>query len=64
MYGPSQFDWGWDLGMAVVAWLVCIAGWVVVSMAGPIVADNRPRLDIEHTGVDPQLLNDPVELRR
>ncbi|MFV1964133.1 MAG: NADH-quinone oxidoreductase subunit NuoH [Pirellulaceae bacterium] len=28
---------------AILAWVACIVGWVAISMAGPVVADNKPR---------------------
>lgn len=40
---------------AIAAWVICIVAWVVISIAGPLVADNRPRLDTDAFDVDPQL---------
>ena len=46
---------GMELLCAAVAWGVCIAAWVGISLAGPLVADNRPRLDMDSFDIDPQI---------
>ncbi|MBI2478664.1 MAG: NADH-quinone oxidoreductase subunit H [Planctomycetia bacterium] len=46
---------GMELLCAAVAWGVCIAAWVGISLAGPLVAANRPRLDLDAFDIDPQL---------
>jgi NADH-quinone oxidoreductase subunit H len=46
---------GMELLCAAVAWGVCIAAWVGISLAGPLVADNRPRLDLDAFDIDPQI---------
>jgi NADH-quinone oxidoreductase subunit H len=33
----------WTLGLILVGWVICIAGWAVVSLASPLVTDNRAR---------------------
>ncbi len=33
--------------LAAVSWAVCIVAWVAISMFGPLVADNRPRRELE-----------------
>jgi NADH-quinone oxidoreductase subunit H len=35
---------GWlNVLFAVLAWAACIAGWVGISIMGPMIADNQPR---------------------
>jgi NADH-quinone oxidoreductase subunit H len=46
---------GMELLCAAAAWGVCIAAWVGISLAGPLVADNRPRLDLDAFDIDPQI---------
>jgi NADH-quinone oxidoreductase subunit H len=45
----------WSIGLAIAAWLVCAAAWGVVSLASPLVTDNRPRRDLLIEGVDSQI---------
>jgi len=40
---------------AMMAWIVGIRAWVGVSLASPLLADNRPRHDLESWEIDPQL---------
>ena len=46
---------GTELICALVSWGVCIVAWVVISFAGPLVADNLPRLDLDPFDVDSQI---------
>jgi NADH-quinone oxidoreductase subunit H len=46
---------GMELMCAIAAWGVCIVAWAVISFAGPLVADNRPRLDLSPFDVDSQI---------
>lgn len=46
---------GMELLCAAIAWGVCIVAWVGISFAGPLVADNRPRLDLDPFDVDSQV---------
>ena len=46
---------GMELMCAIAAWGVCIVAWAVISFAGPLVADNRPRLDLNPFDVDSQI---------
>lgn len=43
--------WGGSLGVELAlmacAWGVCIAAWLAVSYAAPLVGDNRPRYDVD-----------------
>jgi NADH-quinone oxidoreductase subunit H len=65
VWGPRDaFDFTWDAGLALAAWAVCIGAWLVVSMVGPIVADNRPRFALGPGDVDAQLGQEPVEVLR
>jgi NADH-quinone oxidoreductase subunit H len=40
---------------AVASWVVCIVAWVAISVAGPLVADNRPRRELSPFEIDSQL---------
>jgi NADH-quinone oxidoreductase subunit H len=40
---------------AILAWIVGIGAWVGVSLASPLLADNRPRQDLESWEIDSQL---------
>lgn len=46
-----KFAWGDSLGtqllVAVLGWAVCILAWLAAAVAGPLIADNRPRQDTE-----------------
>jgi NADH-quinone oxidoreductase subunit H len=65
VWGPQHsFDFTWDVGLAAASWVVCIVSWLVVSMIGPIVADNRPRLALDSGRVDDQFGREPVEALR
>ena len=44
-----------NLVFALASWGVCIAAWVVISLAGPLVADNRARRDLDPYEVDSQI---------
>ncbi|MEX0819961.1 MAG: NADH-quinone oxidoreductase subunit NuoH [Pirellulaceae bacterium] len=46
---------GMELMCVAAAWGVCIVAWVGISFAGPLVADNRPRLDLDPFNTDSQL---------
>jgi len=39
----------------LIGWAVAIGSWAFVAWIGPLVADNRPRLDIHPREVDPQI---------
>ena len=39
----------------ICGWLVAIGSWVAVGFIGPLVTDNRPRLDMVEHGIDPQI---------
>ena len=45
-YDPANTSLMWTLLLAVAAWVVCFAAWAVVSIASPLVTDNRRRLDM------------------
>ena len=40
---------------SIIGWIVALSSWVFVAWASPMIADNRPRLDLDPTGVDTQL---------
>lgn len=40
---------------AALGWLVFIGAWLVVAYVGPLVTDNRPRLDLLDQGIDAQI---------
>jgi NADH-quinone oxidoreductase subunit H len=44
---PDASDVFWDWMLALPAWVVGVGAWVLVSLLGPLVADNRPRRDIQ-----------------
>lgn len=54
-YDPSGVDLMWTLILAVAAWGVCLGAWAVVSIASPMVTDNRRRLDTTSGWVDSQI---------
>lgn len=39
----------------LVGWSVAILSWLVVAWLGPLVTDNRPKMDLQRYGVDSQL---------
>ena len=43
---------------AILAWIVGIGAWVAVSLASPLLADNRPRRELDIWDIDPQLGTD------
>jgi NADH-quinone oxidoreductase subunit H len=56
----EQLGWLGDSSMTkwlmiLVGWAVAIVSWVVVAWIGPLVTDNRPRLDLQKYGIDSQL---------
>jgi hypothetical protein len=55
MYDPQFSSWTWTAAIALAAWVVCFAAWGVVSVASPLVTDNRPRLNIQHDAIDSQI---------
>lgn len=54
-YDPSFQSVAWMFGMALIGWLAGAAAWGVTSYVNPLVADNRPRLDIQSHEVDSQI---------
>jgi NADH-quinone oxidoreductase subunit H len=52
---PDNTSLMWTLLLAVAAWVVCFAAWAVVSIASPLVTDNRRRLDMLAAGIDSQI---------
>ena len=56
----EQLKMSWDSQpltnwlLVIPAWIVAIASWVVISIAGPLVADNRPRDELNPFEVDTQ----------
>jgi len=39
----------------LASWAVCVLAWMAISVAGPLVADNRPRRDVRPLEVDTDL---------
>ncbi|MGE0759896.1 MAG: NADH-quinone oxidoreductase subunit H [Pirellulaceae bacterium] len=33
--------------MSAIMWIVCLGGWIAISALGPVIADNRPRQELE-----------------
>ena len=46
---------GGGLMVLLIGWAVAIGAWVAVAWLGPLVTDNRPRMDLQQFGVDNQL---------
>jgi NADH-quinone oxidoreductase subunit H len=44
-----------DWLLVLIAWAVCIVAWIAMSLAGPIVADNRPRQYLRADDVESQV---------
>ncbi len=44
-----------QLGLIAASWGVCIVAWLVMAAAGPLVADNRPRTDMQKYEIDSQI---------
>ena len=38
-----------------IAWAIAIGAWVGITMAAPIIADNRPRRDLDSWEIDSQI---------
>ena len=55
LYDPEYKAIGYDWALAIPAWLLCGAAWVVVAYAGNLVTDNRPRRDLNSFEVDAQV---------
>ena len=55
LFDRSGTDISWTLGLAIAAWVVCLGAWTVVSLASPLVTDNRPRRDLMHDAIDSQI---------
>ena len=51
---PKHENWSIGILSIVVSWVVCAAAWFIVSWAGPRIADNRPRFDLDSYEVDAQ----------
>jgi NADH-quinone oxidoreductase subunit H len=43
------------LTACVIGWAVAIVAWLCVAWTGPLVTDNRPRLDTRSFEIDPQI---------
>jgi hypothetical protein len=41
--------------VAIVGWIVAAVGWITVAAAAPMIADNRPRMDLGRYEVDSQI---------
>lgn len=54
VYGLQQST-TFNIVTAVVAWAVCIGGWTVIAIIGPLVADNRPRRELEALDLESQI---------
>jgi NADH-quinone oxidoreductase subunit H len=54
-YDPLHGSLTWTLILAAAAWGVCLGAWAVVSVASPLVTDNRRRLDLTVAGIDSQI---------
>ena len=54
-YDPQFHSPLWTIGLALAAWGVCVAAWLVTSVANPLVTDNRPRRNLQPSEVDSQI---------
>jgi NADH-quinone oxidoreductase subunit H len=45
-YGWRDVVW-FEVVVAIVSWAVFLGGWVGVSVLGPMIADNRPRHELD-----------------
>jgi NADH-quinone oxidoreductase subunit H len=54
VYGLHQ-SMTFNIMLAIAAWAICIAGWIGISVLGPIIADNRPRHDLDVADIDAQV---------
>jgi NADH-quinone oxidoreductase subunit H len=43
-----------QLVVPLVGWSVAIVSWLVVAWLGPLVTDNRPKMDLQRYGIDTQ----------
>jgi NADH-quinone oxidoreductase subunit H len=41
--------------MVPIAWVVAIVAWVGINIAAPMIADNRPRRDLDSWEIDSQV---------
>jgi NADH-quinone oxidoreductase subunit H len=53
--GLRASTFGWTVGLAAVAWAVFALAWVVTAIFNPLVADNRPRRDLNPLQIDSQI---------
>ncbi len=52
---PAEQNVTIGLLLIAAAWVVCIAAWLAITVAGPLVADNRPRQDMHSYEIDSQI---------
>jgi NADH-quinone oxidoreductase subunit H len=53
---PTYFGSQFSVWMvAIVGWIVAAVGWITVAAAAPMIADNRPRMDLGRYEVDSQI---------
>ncbi|MEX2175202.1 MAG: NADH-quinone oxidoreductase subunit NuoH [Pirellulaceae bacterium] len=55
VHGPDESSLAWSLAIIAVAWAVFALAWLVVSVANPLVTDNRPRRDLSPGEIDSQI---------
>ena len=51
----SNRDWAGTLVVCAIGWVVMIGASLFVASIGPMVTDNRPRMDLQPHAVDPQI---------
>jgi NADH-quinone oxidoreductase subunit H len=49
--------------LVLIGWGVALGSWLVVAWIGPLVTDNRPRMDLQPYGIDSQLEHGASTLR-
>jgi NADH-quinone oxidoreductase subunit H len=55
VYDPTESSLAWTIGIIAASWLVFAASWLAISLASPLVTDNRPRGDLSAVEIDPQI---------
>jgi len=52
---PGGEQWLLRLSLIGASWAICIVSWLLMASAGPLVADNRPRTDLQKYEIDTQI---------
>jgi len=49
---PEETSWLWGLATVLGSWAVAAVAWMGTSLANPLVADNRPRIEMAGTELE------------